>query len=71
MAHFTHFSSGTSVLMFGNSFSNALRLRSRAASNFGRNGGFFYLVQYHGPEPVSFGSESAAKPRIALSGGCP
>jgi hypothetical protein len=33
--------------------------------------GFFYLVQYHGPEPVSFGSDSAAKPRIALSGGCP
>jgi len=33
--------------------------------------GYFYFVQYHGPEAVSFGTDSAAKPRLALSGGCP
>jgi FG-GAP repeat/FG-GAP-like repeat len=33
--------------------------------------GFFYLAQYRNPEPVTFGTESAMKPRIALAGGCP
>jgi len=33
--------------------------------------GFFYLVQYHGPKPVSFGTDSAAKPRLPSAGGCP
>jgi len=33
--------------------------------------GFYYLVQYRSPEPVTFGTDSAMKPRIALAGGCP
>ena len=34
---------------------------------------FFYLVEYDDGEPVSFGTVSAAKPRLALpgDGGCP
>jgi len=33
--------------------------------------GFYYLVQYRSPEPVSFGTDSAMKPRIATAGSCP
>jgi len=32
---------------------------------------FFYLVEYHdGWQPTSFGTESAARPRLVTSGGC-